>query len=176
MNSASSELRDRAGCALIVQSLRAGREIRLRVTGTSMLPAVRPGDVLRVRPRTSAEVGQIAMFERDGRLFAHRVIAQIGSHGRLQLITRGDALAVCDPPVSADEMLGEVATIIRDGRSVPAGIAETALWVRAVSLAIRQLPELVPLALLLNSIRRTLLARGPSLSKQTSGDFNGACD
>jgi hypothetical protein len=176
MNSASSELRDRAGCELIAQSLRAGREIRLRVTGTSMLPAVRPGDVLRVRPKTSAEVGQIAVFERDGRLFAHRVIAQIGAHGRPQLITRGDALAVYDPPVRADEMLGEVATIIRDGRIVPAGIGETALWVRAVSLAIRRLPRLAGLALRLNSIRLMLLARGRSVSKRTLGDFNGACD
>ncbi len=105
------ETRDRAGCELTADALRTGNETRIRVTGTSMIPAIWPGDVLKVSPSTQTSIaeGSIVLFIRNGRLFAHRVVARVGVH----LITRGDAVNDCDPPVSAAEMLGVVAGIIR---------------------------------------------------------------
>jgi signal peptidase I len=107
----NSEFRDRIGYDLIVEALRAGHETRIRVTGTSMIPAIWPGDVLKVSPSTEPPIakGNIVLSIRGGRLFAHRVVGRVGA----QLITRGDAVNDCDPPVSAAELLGVVVGIIR---------------------------------------------------------------
>lgn len=106
-------LRDRVGCELVAEDLWAGSETRIRVTGTSMLPAVWPGDVLRVRAsaETSPSKGSVVLFLRNGRLFAHRVVGRYGG----QLITRGDAVPDCDAPVAVADVLGIVAGLIREG-------------------------------------------------------------
>jgi len=68
--------RETVGCKLAAEVLRSTGELRLRVTGTSMLPAVWPGDVLSVRGGdvTEALPGDIVLFGREGKLVAHRVV------------------------------------------------------------------------------------------------------
>jgi hypothetical protein len=149
----SKRAADRAGRQLVAKALRGGHEVHLRVTGTSMLPAVRSGDILCVRPSVTAEFGEIVLFARDGRFFAHRVIARHDSNDGLQLLTRGDALATTDMPVRVVELLGTVTAISRRGRCVPVHIDGTSRWVRAASLAIRSVPLLAALAVRLDSIR-----------------------
>jgi signal peptidase I len=114
----------RAGCELIARTLRAGCGTRIRVTGTSMIPAVRPGDILTVMPCASnvPSAGEIVLFLRYRRLFAHRVVRGAEGVGPPRIITRGDANSDCDPPVSASELLGVVTSIVRDDgtmRNVP---------------------------------------------------------
>jgi hypothetical protein len=89
-------------------------EVRMRVIGSSMLPSLRPGDVLTIRrcAMSAVESGAIVLFTRDGRLFAHRVAARRNTH----LVTRGDALEWQDPPVCQDQFLGQVITLTRNGR------------------------------------------------------------
>jgi Peptidase S24-like len=142
----------RAGCELIAEALKAGHEVCLRVTGTSMLPAVRSGDIVRVRPSASAEPGEIVLFAREGRFFAHRVTARRDCREGLQLLTRGDALPAPDLPVHAGELLGTVVAISRGGRGVPVRIGATSRWVRAASLALRRMPTLASLVVRLDSI------------------------
>jgi hypothetical protein len=99
---------------LAVEVLGRFGEVRLRVTGSSMLPSVQPGDVLTIRRCVMSEVesGAIVLFTRDGRLFAHRVVARRNTH----LVTRGDTLEWQDPPVRPDQLLGRVVTLTRNGR------------------------------------------------------------
>jgi hypothetical protein len=99
-----------------------------------MLPALWPGDILVIRGAVAApSPGEIVLFLRYRRLFAHRVMRASGS----QLITRGDALPDRDAPVRASEVLGVVVEIIRDGsRSVPARPPSAAQ--RMAALAIRR--------------------------------------
>ena len=89
-------------------------EVRLRVTGSSMLPSIQPGDVLTIHRcvMSSVEAGAIVLFTRDGRLFAHRAVARWNTH----LVTRGDALELQDPSVRQDQLLGRVVTLTRNGR------------------------------------------------------------
>jgi signal peptidase len=112
------DIHDRLGCELVAEALRAGADTRVRVMGTSMLPALWPGDVLIVRAFSAAPaVNDIVLFFRYGRLFAHRVVRNSGA----ELITRGDALSDLDPPLLASELLGVVTTVIRNGsRRLPA--------------------------------------------------------
>jgi hypothetical protein len=109
-------LRDAAKHRLVVELIRQFGEVRLRVTGTSMLPAVWPGDILTVHRRDAAELspGQIVLCYREQGFVAHRLVGKHAGH----LITRGDCLPYEDPPFREDEILGQVVTVLRNGRSV----------------------------------------------------------
>jgi signal peptidase I len=108
-NTAVGEFR----CGLASEIVRSFGKIRLRVLGTSMVPAILPGDLVSVRRVGLSEiaVGEIVLYSREDRLFVHRVITHLNSDAELQLITRGDRLSYNDPPVSSSEFLGRVVSV-----------------------------------------------------------------
>lgn len=99
---------------LATESLRLAGRLRLRVGGSSMLPAIRPGDILEVHARRARDItpGSVVLFERAGRLFAHRVVRNEGG----ALVTRGDTLPHADAAIGEAELLGEVIAVERNGR------------------------------------------------------------
>ena len=101
---------------LAAEVVRSAGELRLRVTGSSMLLAIWPGDVLLIRHCNveAACVGNVVLFARHRRLFAHRVI----SRSREGLVTQGDANAVPDPCVTESEFLGSVTCMWRRGNCI----------------------------------------------------------
>lgn len=90
--------------------------LRLRVSGSSMLPAVRPGDVLTIHrcPARDAARGDLLLVRRGDRFFVHRMLRREGD----AIVTRGDAVRSADPPVAFEDLLGKVVSIERRGRSV----------------------------------------------------------
>ena len=126
------ELLDEAKHDLAAQVLRQFGEVRLKVNGASMLPSVWPGDVVTVRRRSAAELlpGSIAVCYRDQGFVAHRLIGRQGD----RLITRGDSHLWDDPPFGEDEVLGEVVSILRNGRPVA---LTPAWWHRGFSWIMR---------------------------------------
>src|SRR5579859_8146337 len=96
-----------AACALIIEALRDDHVVTMRAQGTSMLPAIWPGDRLTIRPAGAARpaVGEIALTIWPGGLRAHRVIAR----SEQGVITRGDALETADPLIANAAILGTVA-------------------------------------------------------------------
>lgn len=92
---------------------RTGRLI-LTLRGASMAPELWPGDLLQARRLDFSDIslGDIAIFEHQGRLIAHRVIARDGA----SLHTQGDAAPRLDEPVAPDRFLGVVDLILRNGR------------------------------------------------------------
>jgi hypothetical protein len=107
-------------CELAGEVLRSSGTLRLRVTGWSMLPAVWPGDTLVVDrlTRDAVSEGDIVLFGRDRRLFAHRVVTRSVLPGDMRVLTRGDAMPQPDPPVSDQQLLGKVSYIMRNGRRI----------------------------------------------------------
>jgi signal peptidase I len=106
-------------CELAADVLRSYGTLQLQVTGRSMFPAVRPGDVLvvnRIRGSAVAQ-GDIVVFARNRMLLAHRVVASNGPAGSW-LLTQGDATPAPDAPVHENEVLGKVATIVRGGKHI----------------------------------------------------------
>jgi hypothetical protein len=101
-------------CELLAETVRRHGSARLRVQGSSMLPSLRPGDLLRVERRAPAEIepGAIALYARAQRLFAHRVLTRNDDGS---LVARGDRLPRPDPPVRPEELLGEVTWVERGG-------------------------------------------------------------
>lgn len=104
-------------CELAGEVLRTSGKLRLQVNGWSMLPSVWPGDTLLVESIPSGRVaeGDIALYFRDRRLFAHRVVSAVPNQ---EIITRGDAMLRPDPPVSHRELLGRVVALVRDGKVI----------------------------------------------------------
>lgn len=108
------------GCGLAAEVVRRFGAVRLRVTGGSMTPAVRPGDTILVQRCGMAEIstGEIVLFARYGRLFAHRVTGNVTRSGEGCLLTRGDRLRMADPAVSRSELLGRVSRIERKEETI----------------------------------------------------------
>jgi signal peptidase I len=106
-------------CDLAAEVLRSSASLRLRVMGSSMLPSVWPGDTLLIdRVEANAvTAGDLVLFERDRRLFVHRVVS-VGGKGEATILTRGDAMPQPDPPVPGRNLLGRVSYIVRDGRLI----------------------------------------------------------
>ena len=80
------------------------------VTGDSMVPALREGDLIVVKPVTpdEIEVGDLIRYENQGLFIVHRVVEIEQSGDSIVLVTRGDSNASTDPPVVADQVVGKV--------------------------------------------------------------------
>jgi signal peptidase I len=114
------------GCNLVSEVVRKAGRVRLRVSGTSMVPAMRPGDLITVERISTAEItpGEIVVFARSGRLVVHRVtgtvaapdFANSGKESEPLIETRGDCARRNDPIVRGSELLGRVTQIERGTR------------------------------------------------------------
>jgi signal peptidase len=111
-----ADLKELVSGDLLADVARQFGEVRLKVTGTSMLPSVWPGDILTVRRQCVAALlsGRIILCYRNHGFVAHRLVRKLGAG----VITRGDTLPCNDLPFRDDEVLGEVVGILRNGRPV----------------------------------------------------------
>jgi signal peptidase I len=136
--------------------------LRLRVTGTSMIPSVRPGDLLVIQRADLHEVspGEIVLFVRSGRLFAHRAVSKFEKRPvGFRLVTRGDRLLRDDSPVSPAEFLGRVCAIERGTRQIdPRRSAYR--WAYPLSRFLRYSDRATFLFVRLTSLWGKLVARG----------------
>src|SRR6202451_4853522 len=114
----TTEIRENHKLDLAAEVLRSGGSIRMQALGTSMLPSIWPGDVLRIENKVGEEAvpGDIVLVARDRRFFIHRLIEKHNS----QWITRGDSLPQNDAPVAEGQVLGKVSAIHRRGRGIVA--------------------------------------------------------
>lgn len=128
-----AEAQRNAVCCELIHRVALGcGEVRLKVTGSSMLPVIWPGDEITVMRCDYAELqtGQVILYRRNARLTAHRIERKTQDH----LVTQGDSLVSFDPPVLPGEVVGRVARVLRNGRHMP---LEHSLISRVVSLVIR---------------------------------------
>lgn len=98
---------------LFIQLLRKTGHARMKVFGCSMLPAIRPEDVIRVESGP-VNPGDIIVFERAGHLCVHRLLTTVDS----QAIARGDANPGVDTPFPYTGILGRVTSLERNGTVV----------------------------------------------------------
>lgn len=125
-----ADLRDAVKRNLVADVARSFGRVHLKVTGSSMLPSVWPGDILTVNQCNAADVilGRVVLCYRNQELVAHRLV---GKRDNL-LVTRGDSLLRDDPPFQNDELVGEVVSILRNGRLVdpsPAWWHSAGCWI-----------------------------------------------
>lgn len=88
--------------------------VRFCATGASMLPTFRehePVKVVKVDPE-ELNTGDIIFYRTPfGVGITHRIMFRTRKDGHLVFYTKGDAVAVPDPPVSADMILGKVVSV-----------------------------------------------------------------
>ncbi len=115
-------------CDLAADVIRNFGELRLKVMGGSMFPAIRPGDVVTLERAESHQLapGTIVSYRSGDLLITHRVKRVMG----LQLIAQGDTVSRRDAPIPSSEILGKVVSIERNGRRV--ALTRSA-WQRIVS-------------------------------------------
>ena len=138
-------------CRLVADVARSSGQVRLRVTGSSMLPCLWPGDILTVRRQPMEELrpGQIVLWYRHGQLWAHRII----SHHKHHVVTRGDALFQDDPPLCEHEILGVVVEVERHSQPVA---LQWQLWQRTLARLLRRCDIATSLLLRLRALRGRL--------------------
>ena len=139
---------------LAIQSLRAGNPLRVRARGGSMLPFLRDGDVLLVRPvgGIGVRIGDVLCYEPpSGGLCLHRVVAR----GERGFVTRGDALPYLEDVPEAT-VLGVVTARERRGRTVALDTPAARCRARLIVLGAAALARCLPLVRTLWRLRRGL--------------------
>ena len=104
---------------LAADVLREFSEVRFVAQGTSMLPAIYPGDCLTIRSfgAGAPRCGDIVLCHRSGEFRVHRILSILEKGPAKFYVLRGDALTHDDPPIPASELLGRVTYIARRGKS-----------------------------------------------------------
>lgn len=98
--------------------LKNGSQLRIRVTGRSMSPFLKGGEILTIRqvPCHVLRRGDIILFRNQhDHPVVHRIIRkELSSHkNTVTFHTKGDAIGSFDEPVYGDYVLGKVCTIER---------------------------------------------------------------
>jgi hypothetical protein len=98
---------------MIIELIRSGESVRFRARGSSMWPAIPSGSQIEVQPCAASEleVGQIAAFERQGRVVVHRV-ESISAEG---VRFAGDSLERGDGMIASARVLGRARVLERRG-------------------------------------------------------------
>jgi signal peptidase I len=89
-----------------------GSSLRIRVTGKSMAPFIRDGEIVTIRktPGSSFRRGDLIFFKNDkGLPVLHRMIKRDKSADKI--LTKGDALTYFDRPVRDNDVMGKVSII-----------------------------------------------------------------
>ena len=121
--------------------LQNGADLRVRVTGRSMRPFLRGGEVLTIRQTPSAYLrkGDLILFRNRYELpVLHRILTKRETEdGTFSFITKGDALMAFDEEIHEDSVLGKVLRIERPLLSGKTGhIDMSSLFYRCVNLSI----------------------------------------
>jgi len=118
-----------------------GAQLRTHVTGSSMRPFIRDGDVVTLAPLDGGvpRVGEVvaAVLPDPERLVVHRVVARRGDGWTI----RGDACPRPDGVVGSADVLGRVVRVERGGRVVSRGATSAAaLGATVAALSRRGVP------------------------------------
>ena len=106
--------------AMAADLLRSTGKLQLRVTGTSMLPTLWPGDLLSIQSCNIEQVqpGEMVLYGRGNRFVIHRVTSCSVGNGQRFFVTRGDCMPQADQAVEGQQLLGKVQEIRRQGTVV----------------------------------------------------------
>jgi signal peptidase I len=103
------------------QLLSRNLPVELRMSGSSMRPAIEDGDVITVEPVTddSIKQGDIVLYHsRFDTAVIHRVVRVERSNSERAVVTRGDAASHSDGPVPIHRVLGRVKLVERAGERI----------------------------------------------------------
>jgi signal peptidase I len=117
---------------ICIDLLRSGNRVRFRAPGYSMYPTILHEDVITVQPlkAEAIKVGDIVLYQSENSVIAHRVVrienkSDIHTDSQSSalspqsfFILRGDARPANDNPINAEQILGKVVCVERNGRCI----------------------------------------------------------
>lgn len=134
---------------LISDLLTDGHKVRFCAPGNSMYPTILNGDEITVesiKPE-AINIGDIILYRNKNSVIAHRFVRtenKSESHFQFSVrtpqthfILRGDAAVVFDDPISAEQILGKVIRVEREGRRVNPYTRQAIIRYKARRLAAR---------------------------------------
>ena len=100
---------------VILEQLRSGNKVALRISGKSMQPLIKEGALVSVEACDPEylSMGDIVTFERDDLSVTHRVLWVMRRSNGTIVRTKGDNEVIIDRPVSTDQVIGKVVAIKR---------------------------------------------------------------
>jgi hypothetical protein len=141
---------------LMREVLARGLPFRFRARGWSMTPFIRDGDVITISPFRNRVpgVGEVVAFIRPaaGNVVVHRVVAR---HGTASLIQGDSASGYADGIIPAENLVGRVTRVERNGRNVWLGLGPE----RTVIAWLSRARLLIPMRMWLASRLKPLLRR-----------------
>ena len=109
-------------CERLVEALLLdGLSVEIRVSGSSMSPFIRPGDLVVLEPPGAQTLGVgdvLAFLRAPGRLAIHRVVGWSGG----ALVLRGDGARMADGPIERSAIVGRVRQVRRSESPVKLGL------------------------------------------------------
>jgi hypothetical protein len=127
--------------AMAEELLREAGEMRFEARGEGMLPAIYPGEELvlhRARMR-DVRIGDVVLFLQGKRWHVERVREILPGVAQPCLLTRADAGVERREPVFAEDLLGRVAFVVRDGEERVPSRSDSASQ-RVMRAAVRHVP------------------------------------
>lgn len=91
--------------------------VNFRVAGWSMYPTLWKGDRLTAEPVSpmQLQIGDLLFFRvrfaQGARLVCHRLVAREETCGKLQFVTKGDAVTGCGETIQPEQVLGKVVAV-----------------------------------------------------------------
>jgi signal peptidase I len=103
------------------QLLSRSLPVELRMSGSSMSPAIEDGDIITLEPVADEAIkqGDIVLYQsRFDTAVIHRIVRLERSSSERSIVTRGDAASHNDSPVPAHRILGRVKRVERAGERI----------------------------------------------------------
>ncbi len=154
---------------LVQQTLLQFGSVRFRAQGSSMLPAIFPGDCIVVESFGSREpaVGEIVLSRRQQNFLVHRIVRIDSIDSDTQFVLRGDALTSDDPPLTRAQLLGRVTALVRGDKLIALSGSQRSSLYRLSCFLVRHF-ALVRTLLLHGRRIRSHLSRTPQSSRAYS--------
>ena len=106
---------------LFEEILESGLNLRVKVTGRSMAPFLRGGEILTIKkaPLHALRKGDLIFFKNSrGAPLLHRIVQKLkSSDEKITFRTKGDAVVAFDEPVQYHKILGKVCWIEKSNSS-----------------------------------------------------------
>ena len=104
----------------IISVLESGNSVVLPATGFSMFPALRPGDLVHVRPFLKDEkpqIGNVLVFRDNDQLIVHRLVKFLqNEEGKDCFEARGDSRPASDKILPVQQIIGLAVSFKRAGK------------------------------------------------------------
>jgi len=105
---------------LLREWIDAGEPAWLPLSGESMVPFLPSGSKVLVSQTEAGQIrrGNLLLYEAEGRIICHRVLRRRRYGASYTFLTKGDGRRMTDPWVCAEQVIGKVMAINRNGSIV----------------------------------------------------------